>query len=60
MAADCNDEFFGNSSLGATTKRSIAELNQPQTEKPLHYTYVLSLEVAIKFLSSDSVGVNCK
>ena len=36
MAADSNDVIFG-TNLN-TSKKSLAELNQPQTEKPLHYT----------------------
>lgn len=38
MAADSNDDFFESGLVNS--RKSIAELNQPQTEKPLHYTYV--------------------
>lgn len=39
MAGDSTDDDFFENSLNSS-KKSIAELNQPQTEKPLHYTYV--------------------
>ena len=41
MAGDSNDDDFFENNVNAS-KKSIAELNQPQTEKPLHYTYVFT------------------
>jgi len=35
MAADSNDVIFG---TNIASRKSFSELNQPQTEKPLHYT----------------------
>ncbi|XP_066917265.1 RING finger protein unkempt-like isoform X2 [Clytia hemisphaerica] len=42
MAADTNDVIFG---TNLTPKKSLTELNQPQTEKPLHYTYLKEFRV---------------
>ena len=36
MATDSNEDYFDANLI--SSKKSIAELNQPQTEKPLHYT----------------------
>ena len=36
MATDSNEDYFDANII--SSKKSIAELNQPQTEKPLHYT----------------------
>ncbi|XP_057310766.1 putative E3 ubiquitin-protein ligase UNKL [Hydractinia symbiolongicarpus] len=43
MAADSNDDFFESGLVNS--RKSIAELNQPQTEKPLHYTYLKEFRV---------------